>query len=250
MVLEDPHVRSRRRSIVVTAVLTVLVLGAVAAKVTSMLLAQDLGERAWQSGDLARADRYFAITDHGNVAERWVAPYNRGVVAYGEREWNNAAAWFESALDVAPDSARCRITLNWSWTIEAAGDELKAAGDADGAARRWAEAENVLDQAVGCAQDTSSEQPTEARPRPGEDKHVDPTSEQQQVEKTQQRIDLKLSGDQSPPAAPPGEKPSQDQATRLADRNADAARARQGAQDQTEDPQQPTEGGEGTDRVW
>jgi len=262
--------RGRRRSVIITTLVTVLVLGLVATKVSSMLVAQRLGERAWRDGDYAAAGRYFAFTSHLNAVERWIAPFNRGVVDYSRRAWDDAADWFEEAMELAPDSAHCRIALNWSWTLEAAGDELAEAGDDDEAALRWLEADSVLGDAVDCDKDDeSSKQPSDPSPQgdepddePSPDDGDDPdseggedgdqagsaTSEQDQVDQTQQRLDNKRGGQRGP--KPRDEEPTtENQAERLDERSKDAARSRQQAEDNS-DSDDSEKSPDGPRRTW
>ncbi|WP_418058815.1 hypothetical protein [Pimelobacter simplex] len=267
MLPDDPLARARRRSVVLTAFVVVLVLGAIALKVTSQQVAQALGDRAWRAGDPAAAERSFEISGRLNLVQRWIAPYNRGVAAYGQRRWGDAAGWFEQALDLAPESARCRVALNWSWTLEEAGDELAAAGDRTGAAGRWNEALVVLDRAVGCAEGAASGQPDAPTPDAGDQDPTDaPTddpgtdgsaegddgappagSEKEQRNRTADRLSGKMSGN---PGGKPGagdqEDPSaQDQTEQLDDRNRDAAKARREAEDQSERDRT-----DGPERTW
>lgn len=247
MLPEDPLAASRRRRIVVTVVVTVLLLGGVLAKLVSMQVAQVLGERAWRSGDLAAAQRHFAVTGRLNVVQRWIAPFNRGVAASSDRDWDDAVGWFEEAMGLAPDSARCRIALNWTWTLEAAADEHTAAGDRTGAVNRLSAAKAVLGQAVGCDEGKSGKQPEQpesqpeqqaSEPQPGEGAPEDGEgeSEQAQADQTEQRVDQKLSGS-GKPRPQPQQQASENQAERLSERNQSGARARQQAEDQ-----QPSEG--------
>lgn len=267
MLPEDPLAASRRRRIVVTVVVTVLLLGGVLTKLVSMQVAQVLGERAWRSGDVATAQRHFAVTGRLNVVQRWIAPFNRGVAASSNRDWDDAVGWFEEAMGLAPDSARCRIALNWTWTLEAAADEHTAAGDRTGAVNRLTAARAVLGQAVGCDEGKSGKQPEQPEsqsepqasgPQPGDQPSEDPEngpggesdekpgdgapgdgkgkSEQGQADQTEQRVDQKLSGS-GKPRPQPQQQASDNQAERLSERNRSGARARQQAEDQ-----QPSEG--------
>lgn len=268
MLPDDPLARGRRRTILIAAATAVLVLCVVAGKLSTMLVAQSLGERAWRDGDAVAAERYFEIAGRVNVVQRWIASFNRGVAAHGQREWDEAARWFEAAMEVAPDSARCRVALNWSWSLEAAGDELAARDEDDEAALRWTAADGVLGKAVGCDQSGAGGQPTEPDPPeepsdepsqdaepsdPGEEPPVEdgdpgggPGSEQGQVDETQQRLNQKRGGGGGDPA-PAAERPAgEDQAERLAERNQEAARDRQSSADDDGEPTSP----DGPRRTW
>lgn len=255
--LPDPYERGRRRRVVATAAVTVLLLAVVALKVTSMQIAQKVGADAWRSGDGTAAERWFALTDRLNLVERWVAPYNRGVAAHTRKEWSEAAARFEQALSVAPASVECRIALNWTWTLEAAGDELAEQGDAQGTHARWAEAAGVLAEAGGCDEDASSESPSSPSSQPADDSSEgDPEeggetgergdSEQGQVDQTKERLDQKRQVGEQDPKDGPEDQGSDDRADQLAERNRQGAREKQ----RSEDDSGTRKPDDGNDRTW
>jgi tetratricopeptide (TPR) repeat protein len=228
---DDPSAAARRRTVVATAVVVVLLLGAVTVKLTTMQVAQLLGERAWDAGDPVAADRRFEVAGRLNVAERWIAPYNRGVAAYGQGAWGDAGDRFEEALDLAPESARCRVALNWTWSLEAAGDELAAGGFDQDATTAWNAAAGVLEDVEECTDGSAA------------------TAEQQEHEETRQRLESKApgaSGFDPPPG--PGEGTAEEQAQQLDQRNREAAENRQRLEDQGRtDGEGPTDG---TERTW
>jgi tetratricopeptide (TPR) repeat protein len=223
-VLTDPTTQDHRRRVIATAVVAVLLLGAVALKITVMQVGQRLGERDWRSGDPRAAQGWFGWTARINLVERWIAPYNQGVAAHAQRRWDEAAERFERSYDLAPDTAHCRVALNWAWTLEAAGDELDAAGDPQTAALRWSAAKTVLDRAGECDENDAAQQPSEPEP---------PTP-QQQPNQTQQRLDQKLETDERPPPEKPQPPDPDQQAEQLAERNRDGARDKQRSEDQRE----------------
>ncbi|WP_235736270.1 hypothetical protein [Nocardioides alcanivorans] len=166
------------------------------------------------------------------------------------REWRAAATWFEQASGVAPESAHCRIALNWTWTLEAAGDDFADAGDEQTATLRWAEARRVLTEADGCDEGAASEQPPSPEPESpepndeGEDS--DPAdSERGRVDQTRERLEKKLEVGEQEPQQGPEEEAQEEQADRLTDRNREAARERRRNQDQREG--RPDDG---PDRTW
>lgn len=154
--LPEPLLKSRRRRMLATSSVVMVLLIALTAKLATMLVAQALGSRAWEAGDAVGADRYFAVNQRFNLFERWIAPYDLGVAAQSRKEWQDASALYQQALKLAPDSARCRIVLNWTWALEAGGDEAKAAGDLDTAARFWRQAQTTLQQAGECDDGSSN----------------------------------------------------------------------------------------------
>ncbi|MCR1785895.1 hypothetical protein KVF89_25395 [Nocardioides carbamazepini] len=232
----DPLARGRRRRIVTTAVLAVFLLGAVAAKITSMQIAQTLGERAWRSGDPAAAERLFSLTGRLNVVQRWISPFNRGVAAHERREWADAADWFEQAMALAPESARCRVALSWAWSLEAAGDELASSGD-PAAAGRWSAAKSVLGQVDECEGGGAAEPPRSSS----------------SAQETEGRLDDKLSNGAADGSDEPGTEQrtessrEQQQAERLDERNRGAAQDKRRAEDQQQQSEEPVDG---PDRTW
>lgn len=269
MLPADPLARSRRRAIVAVAVAVVLVLGVALTKLVSMQVAFTLGDRAWRAGDAVAAERYFAVAGSFNVVERWIARFDRGVAAYSQREWEDAADWYEAALEVAPESAHCRISLNLSWTLEAAGDEFAAADNLTEATVRWNAAQHVLRQAVDCDETSSTRRPTEPNPEEGEE-NTDGKPPQQQsaeesdaarperdeVEQTERRLDRKQGNRPLPRKPTSDDQQPGAQAERLAERNRDAARAQRqqqqeqrqstGGQDSAPDAQTP----DGSQQGW
>lgn len=229
----DPQAAGRRRAVLLSTTVVVLLAAVFAAKLVTMQVGQLLGERAWRSGDAVAAERHFATSGRFNLVQRWIAPFNRGVASYGQREWDQAARWFERSFAIAPESARCHVALNWTWSLEALGDELAQGGHDAEAAQRWSQAESVLAQASGCDDGRSSRQP-EPEPQPSDEPadgrdESDRTagSERDQREATQQRIEEKTRGNR-PEDQPEEEAPAApDKAEQLADRNREAARIRQ-----------------------
>jgi tetratricopeptide (TPR) repeat protein len=228
--------RAQRRRVLSTSVLATVMLVLIALKLVTMQVGQILGDRAWRSGNIEAAQRWFEMSHSVNVAERWIAPYNLGVAAASAGNWYLAASRFEDAYETAPSSARCVVALNWSWSLEALGDEFAAAGDSSQSQARWSEAESVLAKASGCDDGRSSRQPQQPPPELSEDAQQDSSdaSEQQRHDDTAQRI-AKKKGGREPEDAPSDSQPSeQEKAEQLAERNDDAARTRQRENDRNE----------------
>jgi hypothetical protein len=150
--LPRPLLRARRRRLLAGGTLVVVLLTAVAVKLAMMLVAQDLGSRAWDGGDPVSAGRYFGMNQHLNLVQTWIAPYNLAVAKHGHGEWQDADAFYEDAWQRAPEDAQCRIALNWGSALESAGDAAKRANDRDLAQRYWKRSKGVLDRADGCDQ--------------------------------------------------------------------------------------------------
>jgi tetratricopeptide (TPR) repeat protein len=229
MQADDPLAQGRRRSVLVTASVAVLVLLVVAGALTWVQVSQALGARAWREGDALTAAHRFAAGSRLNPVERWKAPFNRGVAAYSLKAWAEAAAWFETAMDRAPEGGRCRVALNWAWTLEALGDELEAGGDHDGAGGQWRSAQAVLAKATNCDEDPGAA-----------------SSEREQAEQTQGRLDQKSAGAQAPHAPEDGDAAEQNQHQQLEERNRQGAANRQQREDQHDGGASPANQG----RTW
>lgn len=262
--LPAPLRRAQRRRALRAGVLGIGGLAVVAGLIATILGAQLLGSQAWRAGDPAAAGRNFAVNQRLNLVEWWIAPFNQGVARHGRGEWLDAAALYEEALALAPDAAHCRVVLNWSWALEAAGDRAAGDGHPEAAREHWAAAREVLSRADGCDDGSSglrpddaelpsaSPSPTQSPPSttpsvqptaPGDDdaeapadsdtSQPQPGSEQDQVNQTRQRIDQKTGTPTDPDSNSDGsDQPEADQSERLDERNQQAAEQRQRAQDE------------------
>ncbi|MFC6152305.1 hypothetical protein [Nocardioides yefusunii] len=152
----DPTARGRRRRARIAAGVGTVVLGVVIGIGTVTTASNALGERAWRAGDLDAAQRWYGLSDRFDVTERWVAPYNLGIVAHDRGQWRRAVEEFARAAAVVPDEARCRVLVNQAVALEAWGDALVAA-DQQGAAVHYREAQGVLARAEGCSAESESE---------------------------------------------------------------------------------------------
>jgi hypothetical protein len=231
-----PLARRRRTRVVVTGSVIAMLLTGVLVKVTVTPVAQHLGERAWRDGDPVAAAGWFGLNDRLNLAERWIAPYNLGVAAHGQRAWMQAAAWFEEASTLAPTDQLCRVLLNQALSLEAAGDELRASGDTTGARARYGEAQAALSRSGGC----------EGAAAGGSDSS-EGDSKDQQIEAAAERLEEKTTGRRGAGTPSAGEGEADDtRADRLAERNREAARRKQEAEDEDRTQEEPDEPG----RTW
>lgn len=254
--LPEPLLRAHRRRAIRAAALGIAGLAAVAGLFATILVAQLLGVRSWQQGDPAAAGGYFAVNRQLNLVEPWIAPFNAGVAAHGRGRWLEAAGFYEEAWPLAPQQARCRVVLNWSWALESAGDESERTGHRDLAQQHWAAAREALSRAGDCDdgrdggssnQETKAPEqpsptsipspppsltPTASPTEPGEgdqpppQSEPQPGSEQDQVDRTRQRIDQKV----GIPSGDSADEPGQDeerQSDQLDERNQQAAEERQ-----------------------
>lgn len=177
-VVVDPTRGPRRRRAVLAAVIGSLLLATVVAKAATALVGQNLGERAWRHGDHVAAERWFALASHVNLVERWISPYNLGVVAWSRGEWQDAADLFGDAAEVAPAHAMCRVLLNQSLSLESLGDAQTQQNDEPGAARTYRLAQSVLSRAEGCsASSAQAETPEESPASPSSEPSHQPSTE-------------------------------------------------------------------------
>lgn len=223
----------RRRAIALTSGFLISVLAIVGTKAAVTPLVQLQGEKAWRAGDPVAAARWFGYNERLNLAERWIAPYNNGVAAYGRRAWLEAADWFEVASRAAPQTQLCRVVLNQALALEAAGDAQERSGDQAMAAARFGEAQRALAQAGDCGGSSGSTPPppkddSSGAPPPEETEALD------ELEETAERLTDKLSGGRERPA-PSGTRSDSERAEQmaqeLAERNSAGARQQQQAED-------------------
>lgn len=150
----DPGADRRRRAVLGGSVAVGVVVGLVALKCAVTLAATEMGERSWEKGDPESALGWFSAAHHVNVAERWIAPYNSGVAAYGLGQWQRSAEYFADARQTVPEHALCRVVINQVLAIEAHGDALDAKDDPQGAQAKYSQAQSILAEAEGCAADS------------------------------------------------------------------------------------------------
>lgn len=110
------------------------------------------GNAAHAAGDLGLAERRHAAAAEWLWVERWLAPYNLGVVHHEQGRFGDAAGAFQRATAMAPATEQCTIRLNWAHSLEAAADDLVVSGDVASAAAWYLNAEAVLADAV-CSDD-------------------------------------------------------------------------------------------------
>lgn len=132
-----------------------------------------LGNAAHADGDLPRAEKHHAAAAGWLWVERWLAPYNLGVVHHEQGRFGDAAGAFQRAAALAPAEQQCAVRLSWAHSLEAAADGLVLSGDATSATAWYLNAEAVLADAV-CSDELGSVR-DEARRRL-EDKRRDDAS--------------------------------------------------------------------------
>lgn len=170
-------------------VVALLVCG-ISAGIAGLLFARQAtnqsGIAAYEQGYWVQAHVEFASNTDWNLLQPWVAHFNSGTVQYQQANWASAEHDFRAALGLRPGGARCMISLNLAWTLEAKGDQQASSGLWDAAKASWQAGRDVL-AASGCE--------NRAAPEPD------------QQTATDQRLADKLAQpqpeDQPPPSTPP-----------------------------------------------
>lgn len=197
------------------ALAVALLLGA--AWFTSGLAAVHSGNAAHQEGDHDEALARYEVADRWLLPERWVLPFNRGVVRHELGDHDVAAAEFADAAAVAPEEHQCSVRLNWTLTLEAAARNADAAGDPSSAAALTANALAVLADA-SCGEDRAEQwrgarerlesrrsgssppsEPSSPTPEPSDEEQLD-----ERQHRAQEEYRRAVEGRESPAPAPGG----------------------------------------------
>jgi tetratricopeptide (TPR) repeat protein len=175
--------RGRRLRSIAVGILVALLL-AFGAKLLVDVVSNAAGRSALGRQDYAGAQSWFENNLALNWFSPWLAHYNNGVALYYQQNWKGAQAQFEKALPLAPDSKKCTVAMNLSWTLEAKGDSLKQIGDTPNAALAWGQAKDVAKRAK-C---DNSQQPK----KKSEPSDRDKGSQAQQKADTESRLQSKI----------------------------------------------------------
>ncbi|NNG20064.1 hypothetical protein HJ590_10865 [Naumannella sp. ID2617S] len=152
----------RRRLLLLSAPVWLLVL-LVSVKLLTMSLDNQTGRRAYAAGEHETAASAFDRTKVVNLAEPWVAPYNRGTTAYQQRHFDLARDDLTEALRLVPAQHDCRVRLNLVATHEAIADGLAATGQHQAARQAYEQGLSVLRAGrCGDRQPTPSSTPTKS----------------------------------------------------------------------------------------
>lgn len=154
-----PLVNRRLRKVLLISLPIWLVAALFCVKLVSMTVENRAGTAAYESGDHGAARTHFSRLRVGNVAESWIAHYNRGTANHQLRAYPAARSDFEKALKSAPPAQQCKVRINLALTLEALGDDEGAAQNADRAAELYREADKVLADA-NCGDPTPDGQPS------------------------------------------------------------------------------------------
>lgn len=127
-----------------------------AAWLATGLAALHSGNAAHGAGDHDAALARYGIADRSLLPERWVLPFNRGVVHHELGDHHKAAAEFAAAAAAAPERHQCMVRLNWSAALESAAGAAASSGDSSSAAALSANAMAVLADA-SCADDAADQ---------------------------------------------------------------------------------------------
>lgn len=141
-----------RRMVLIAALLT----GLAGVKLVSVAWFADRGHQAYEVSDYGGSEDAYEMLLVGNVVERWKAPNNVGVARFLRHDLSGAEHAFRDALSIDPN--RCDVRFNLVITIEASGDERRAAGDVLGAQTRFQEAADLVSEA-DCRATTSDDSP-------------------------------------------------------------------------------------------
>lgn len=182
-----PRINRRLRKLLLISLPVWLVAALFCVKLVSMTVENRAGMAAYDSGDHGTARTHFSRLGTGNVAEPWIAHYNRGTANHRLRLYPAARSDFEKALEVAPGAQQCKVRINLALTLEALGDDETAAQNPDRAADLYRQADKVLADAR-CADPTpggqqspssrpsaSSKSSTEPRGKPSQDPSGQPS---------------------------------------------------------------------------
>ena len=147
--------RGRRRRLLLLGLPLLVVAVLVGAKAVSMILINDAGRAAYDTGSMTQADQEFTRLGTVNLLSPWVAWNNRGTAQYGLGAYDVAETDFRRALELVPTRQVCVVAVNLATTLEQIGDELTAAGDTAGGQQRYAEGLALLTR-YACPHDTEN----------------------------------------------------------------------------------------------
>lgn len=137
----------KRHGRLIRSVVVGVVLAVPGVVIATQLTGLARGNQLWSGRDYVGATTAYGVALQVNVAEPWVAWFNRGVAHYGQRSWQQATDDFTRAAELAPDDKQCMVRLNLAWSLEAMGDELAWTGDDAGARIYWEMARDPLVEA-------------------------------------------------------------------------------------------------------
>ena len=110
------------------------------------------GRAEYDDKDYANAEQTFLDATGLDLPESWVRSFNAGAAAYQDARYADASAYFESALDDAPDDRECDVRVNLALTHEALGDQLRKQGNRKQSLEELSAGRTALDVG-GCADD-------------------------------------------------------------------------------------------------
>lgn len=137
-----------------------LVVALLCVKLISLSVENRAGMASYESGDHGSAKTHFSRLGIGNIAERWIAPYNRGTAHFQLRQYPAAQKDFHKAVQTAPPEHQCTVRINLALTLEALGDDETAAQNPSRAAEHYRQAGQVLAEA-NCADPTGKQDPSQ-----------------------------------------------------------------------------------------
>lgn len=198
---------SRLRKLLLISLPVWLIAAMVCAKFVSMTVENRQGIAAYGEGDHGQARTHFSRLGVGNVAESWIAHYNRGTANFQLRVYAAAQQDFERAVQSAPAVQQCKVRINLALALEARGDDEAAAQSPDRAAELYRQADQVLAEA-NCADPTPTEPSASPTPSSSGQPSQDPSAQPSQNPSGQPSQDPNGEPSQDPSGQPsdqPGE---------------------------------------------
>ncbi len=123
-----PHVRRRRRRLVLASLPVAVLLVLVAARLLTLNPVHDRTLEAYRAGDAETAMTWAQRQGWVNVVEQFRAPFAVGDAHVLTGHYALARPWFEQAFALVPKGGidDCKVRVNLGLTYEALGDDAKA----------------------------------------------------------------------------------------------------------------------------
>ncbi len=123
-----PHVRRRRRRLVLASLPVAVLLVLVAARLLTLNVVHDRTLGAYTVGDAERTMTWAQRQGWVNVVEQFRAPFAVGDAHILTGHYALARPWFEQAFELVPKGGidDCKVRVNLGLTYEALGDDAKA----------------------------------------------------------------------------------------------------------------------------
>lgn len=184
-----PHLRARRRRLLLASLPVVVLLAFVAVRLVTLNLVHNQTLSAYLAGDRAQTQTWGERQGWVNVVEQFRSPFAVGDSFVLAGQFEQARPWFEAAFEQVPKGGvdDCKVRVNLGLTYEALGDAAKAR-------ERTTEWQQFYDKGIKITQERP---PLCDAPEGGQ------TGEQ--LQQAQQRMTEKNEGEQPPPDDDPGQ---------------------------------------------